>query len=296
MIDSILEKAYPGLEILARTEILPTPVALEIAKTYVRENYSSCRCALLFGSYARGEQNLSSDLDLLVILPKFAPGRSSEMVRTICNGIRVEVFLLTEATFMDALRKEKMSGLRIFYSAITEGIALTGSVELIAKLRRSAQTLRPKIIRQPDVNASRAMRAHLTNQLIKLSYAQDHFDRVQYASIIFNSICTAVIKFEAGEVCYFGRLHKRLREHDPAGAAELQAAYLTICLNGDTGDFVNIVAKFLMRLGGVAWLGKPETLEQTSMPRQMGNFAKAALTMLRLRVLALIPGRYTPPA
>src|SRR5471030_276747 len=176
MIDSILEKAYPGLKILARTEILPTLVALEIAKTYVKENYPQSRCALLFGSYARNEQNLYSDLDLLVILPKFAPGRSSEMVRTICSGIRVEVFLMTEATFRDALLKEKMSGLRIFYSAITEGIALTGPVELITKLQNTAQSLCQKTIKQPDVNASRAIRSHMTNQLIKLSYAQNHFD------------------------------------------------------------------------------------------------------------------------
>lgn len=287
MIDSILETAYPGLKMIDRTDILATPVALEIAKTYVQENYSACRCAVIFGSYARGEQHLYSDFDLLVIVPKFAPGRGPELVRTICHGIRVEIFLLTEETFIDALLKEKMSGVRIFYSAITEGVALAGSVELIAKLQDMARALCPKIIKQADANASRPVRSHVTNQLIKLSYAQNHFDRVQYASILLNAICTAVIKFEAGEVCYLGRVQKKLQEHDPAGAAELQAAYLKICLDGDSGDFIRVATKFLDRLGGAVCQVIPEPLDKTSRSRQIVHFARSAWTMLRTRLWVL---------
>ena len=137
---------------------------------------------------------------------------------------------------------------------------------MIARLQESARTLCPKIIKPADAEASRTVRAHVTNQLIKLSQAQNHFERVQYATILLNAICTAIIKFEAGEVCYLGRVQKKLRQHDPACAAAMQAAYLTICLDNGTGDFIEIASRLLDRLGGAVCQLTPEPLDKPAGP------------------------------
>ncbi|HWW73163.1 MAG TPA: nucleotidyltransferase domain-containing protein [Duganella sp.] len=260
MIDSILEKAYPGLHRSESKEILSTPDAVNIASTYIRENYAECRCALLFGSYCRGEQKLFSDMDILIILPKFAPGRGPEMLRTIRDGVRVEVFLLTEKTFSVALAKESSVGLRIFYSAITQGITVGGAAGLADKLRHSAKLQFQDKRKISAVNSMGSMRVQITNQLFKLSCAKEHFDRVHCAAVVLNSICLAIIKFETGETLSFEHLPKKLREHDPAAAQTLECAYLKVCMNGDTNDFINSAGALLDRLGGPAWSGVSEPI------------------------------------
>lgn len=299
MIDSILEKAYPGLQRPASNEILSTPDALDIARTYVSENYADCSCALLFGSYCRGEQKLFSDLDILIILPKFAPGRGPEMLRTIRNGVRVEVFLLTEKAFSDALAAEQMVGGKIFYSAITQGIVVGGAAASADRLRRSAELQHQHQDERKNLNTKvlDSMRVQITQHLFKLSYAKEHFDRVHHAAMVFNSICLAIIKLETGEMVSVEHLPKKLRQHDPAAAQTLQCAYLKICMDGDTSDFINSAGALLDRLGGPAWWGVCEPIRvgrpglsavsrlimQNAVIKPFGAIANATLTVLRLR-------------
>jgi predicted nucleotidyltransferase len=254
MIDSILEKA--GLNSLASTEILSTPDALNVARTYVRENYPECRCALLFGSYSRGDQRLFSDLDILIILPKFAPGRGPEQLRTIHSGVRVEVFLLTEKTFSDVLLTEKRLGTKVFYTAISEGVFVGGAAGLAEKLKHSAKLLFQDARKMfLDADSLASMRVQITNQLLKLSCAEEYFDRVHYAAHAFNALGLAIIKVETGENISVDKFPKALREHDPAAAQAFQSAFVKVCTTGEASDFIDSAGALLDRLGGPAWSG-----------------------------------------
>jgi predicted nucleotidyltransferase len=278
MIDSILEKA--GLHSLASNEILSTPGALNIASTYARENYAECRCALLFGSHSRGEQKLFSDLDILIILPKFAPGRGPEMLRIVENGVRLEVFLLTEKTFSDALISEQNLGMKFFYSIINEGIVVAGAAEVAEKLRHLAKLQKQDERKIADRDSLVSARVQITSQLIKLSCAKEHFDRVHYAAHAFNALGLAIMRLETGENISVEKFPKKFSEHDPAAAQAFQYAFLNVCTTGDTSDFMNSAGALLDRLGGPAWSG-------ITVPIRL----PAGLGILRMRLMALLRRR-----
>lgn len=278
MIDSILEKA--GLHGLESNEILSTPDALDIARKYIRENYAECRCALLFGSHSRGDQKLFSDLDILIILPKFAPGRGPEMLRLVESGVRLEVFLLTEKTFSSALISEKNLGMKFFYSIINEGIVVGGAAGLAEKLRHLAKLQHQDERKITDIDSLVSMRVQITTQLLKLSCAKEHFDRVHYAAHAFNAIGLAIIKIETGENISVEKFPKKFSEHDPAAAQAFQCAFLKVCTTGETSDFMNSAGALLDRLGGPAWSGVAVPIR---LPASLGALSLRLMALLRRR-------------
>ena|SRR5215213_9095059 len=82
---------------------------------------------VLFGSYARGEQDRHSDYDLLIITPKtFTPPEkihwSSRIDRAIVEAIKAPVDLLLNSD-EEIRQKQELPG-HIIRSAIREGITL----------------------------------------------------------------------------------------------------------------------------------------------------------------------------
>jgi predicted nucleotidyltransferase len=286
MIDSILEKAFPGLSSLTGGCVVSSEDALRIAKTFVMQHYPQCRVALLYGSYARGQQKPFSDLDILVILPKFESGRSAEMLRIIHDGLRLEVQLFTEKVLLDVMLRQKKAGVRVYNYAISEGVLLAGSDELGLKLKRITheqwQTFRNLL----DPAALQFFRTEITNQLVKLYYAGELFERVQYASVLFSSISMVIIKVEVGEMWPFDRLAKRFSEHDPAASAAFQSGYLKICNGGDVAEFIDCAAMLLDRLGGPCWHGVEEPLMQNTFKMSIVGFTKALVEALRMNLQA----------
>lgn len=278
MIDSILEKA--GLDRLASNDILSTPDALNLASRYVKENYADCSCALLFGSHSRGDQKLLSDLDVLVILPKFAPGKGPEMLRVVENGARLEIFLLTEKTFSDGLISEKNMGMNFFYSIITEGLVVAGEEKLAQKLRNLAKLEYQDVPKISDMVSVVMTRVQITTQLLKLSCAKEHFDRVHYAAHAFNAIGMAIVKFETGENIAVEKFPKRLSEYDPVTSQAFQSAFLNLCKTGETDDFINIAGALLDRLGGPAWAGVTVPIR---LPPKLGALQRRLMALFRRR-------------
>jgi predicted nucleotidyltransferase len=290
MINSVLEKAFPGLYVPPEGTLVSRDEALRIAHAYVIERYPQCRSALLFGSYARGQQKRLSDLDILIFLPEFEPGQRAEILRAVYGGLRVEAFLFTEETFLDALVQHRMFGMLVYHFAILEGVLLAGSEEFARNLKDLAQRELLTFQNVLEPAALSFFRIQMTNQLVKLSCAEGHFDRVQYASILFNSICMAVIKAETGAVGSFERLPKMFREHDPEGAAALQEAYLKIVQGGDVVEFLNYAAGCLDRIGGPCWQGVTEPLTQKTFSRQIKFIYNVLWGRLKMRIRALCGG------
>lgn len=82
---------------------------------------------LLFGSHARGDQNIHSDYDLLIITPKtFPPDEkiywSSRLDRAIVEAIQAPVDILLNSE-EEVRQKQELPG-HIIRSVIREGVTL----------------------------------------------------------------------------------------------------------------------------------------------------------------------------
>lgn len=103
-----------------------SPAILNTIKRTVQAYLPGARI-VLFGSYARGDQDCHSDYDLLIITPQtFTPQEkihwTSHLDRAIVEAIKAPVDLLLNSD-EEIRQKQELPG-HIIRSAIREGIAL----------------------------------------------------------------------------------------------------------------------------------------------------------------------------
>lgn len=68
-------------------------------------NYPEVQCAYLFGSYARGEATVESDVDILVVAPNLGGFKFAGLRHDLVKGLGKEVDLVNHTTL---LQSEKM--------------------------------------------------------------------------------------------------------------------------------------------------------------------------------------------
>ncbi len=68
-------------------------------------NYPEVQCAYLFGSYARGEATIESDVDILVVAPNLGGFKFAGLRHDLVKGLGKEVDLVNHTTL---LQSEKM--------------------------------------------------------------------------------------------------------------------------------------------------------------------------------------------
>ncbi|TFD99907.1 nucleotidyltransferase domain-containing protein [Jeotgalibacillus sp. R-1-5s-1] len=94
---------------------------LSIAEKYVETYFPDCEVALLSGSFARGDQTASSDLDLFILDPKQSYRKSA-----FFEGKPVEVFVYSSESLPYTFYIEKQQGIPLIIRMCSEGIILRG--------------------------------------------------------------------------------------------------------------------------------------------------------------------------
>ena len=82
---------------------------------------------ILFGSYARGEQNEESDLDICILVPELTYNRSNMRTDARCAiredfPLPIDVLLYTHDEFEESAKKRS----RMHYQIKNEGVVLNG--------------------------------------------------------------------------------------------------------------------------------------------------------------------------
>jgi predicted nucleotidyltransferase len=102
------------------------PELLDEVASSIKNVHPGCT-VILFGSYARGEQNEESDLDICVLVPKLSYGRLN--MRVDARGairrdfpLPIDVFLYTHDEFEESAKKRS----RMQYKIKNEGVVLGG--------------------------------------------------------------------------------------------------------------------------------------------------------------------------
>ena len=107
----------------AKTRLLEL---LDELSTAIKKAHPSCT-VILFGSYARGEQNEDSDLDICVLVHELTYGRTDMRV-DVYGAIRrdfplpIDVLLYTHDEFEESAKKKS----RMQYKIKNEGVVLNG--------------------------------------------------------------------------------------------------------------------------------------------------------------------------
>lgn len=96
---------------------------MEAAREFVNERFPTCETAILAGSVARGEETASSDIDLVIFLAETDGYRESFFE----YGWPIEVFVHTQATYLNELKRETQVGRSLIGNMVSEGVALKDS-------------------------------------------------------------------------------------------------------------------------------------------------------------------------
>lgn len=102
------------------------PELLNEVASSIKSVHPNCT-VILFGSYARGEQNEESDLDICVLVPKITYSRGEMRSDARCAiredfPLPIDVLLYTHDEFEESAKKRS----RIQYKIKNEGLVLGG--------------------------------------------------------------------------------------------------------------------------------------------------------------------------
>lgn len=86
---------------------------------YIKERVPGLGSLVLFGSYAKGENDRSSDIDLLAI----APAKRSKISLSAYLGRETSLFIFSPPEWKEQAKKNKA----FYIDVITEGIVLSGT-------------------------------------------------------------------------------------------------------------------------------------------------------------------------
>jgi hypothetical protein len=173
VLNSLLEKARPGLYSGWPGKILSTQGKLDMAQLYIEEFYPQFRRVRIFGVSSRGDQSLFSDSYLLVNLLSFAPAHGHEMLREIRNDARGEVLQFTDPVSASAVLKQKITEIEVINNAITEGIIVAGATSMGYKLRATAKLTFQDALNVVDIKVLDSLRILIANQLFKAFYPKE---------------------------------------------------------------------------------------------------------------------------
>lgn len=261
-IAAILDLAFPGMAGGgAGRQAFSTERARALAAEYVAAQFPQHRCAVLFGSYAKGQQKLYSDLDVLVVLPA---GEVTEKRRLIYRECAMELFVVTERTILEALALSKRIGLRVFFDALEQGIVLSDPGGLAGKLQALGRREFAKSAGAPDVAAMTQFRVHITQNLLKLANMKDVLDQIHLAALLYNSISFAILRAETGWAYRNERLPREFSAHDPHWSQALHAGLVALGAGLGSGEFIRVGGALLDRLGGPLWDGTSEPMFKLS--------------------------------
>lgn len=90
---------------------------------YIQEEYNQPQAIILFGSYAKGENNPQSDIDLIIITPLKKPVNLNPFEKKLHHSLQIFTYSLEELRTLTTQNKELLNN-------FINGIVLEGYMEL----------------------------------------------------------------------------------------------------------------------------------------------------------------------
>lgn len=212
------------------------------------ERHQEASCALIAGSFVRGDATSSSDLDLVVLYPRL-PNAYRESF--LFEGMPVELFvndLETLAFFM--FERDRPAGFCTMANMVTEGLvwpeacALSNQAKALA---REVLELGPSPWRQDQIDASRYA---ITDLLDDLHAPRNLHEQIATGALLYRKIADHYLRTRQEWSASNKWIPRRLHAVDPLFAARFQDAMLTLCRHGEDEPLINLAMEVINQDGG----------------------------------------------
>ncbi|MCA1058783.1 nucleotidyltransferase domain-containing protein [Rossellomorea aquimaris] len=222
------------------------PPAIEAAKQFIEEHYSSCQAAILAGSVVRGEETSTSDLDIVVIDHQLL---SEYRESLIVNGWPIEVFVHNENTIRHYFESDCKRARPSLPRMVSEGIPLVDH-PLLSPLKSEARAL----LRDGPPNWSaqtiQMKRYFLTDALDDLIGSTNRPESIFIAGTVAEALHEFVLRTNGQWIGSSKWIVRALNEYDPHFANEFVEAFEQFYRSNDKHAVVGLVDSVLEAHGG----------------------------------------------
>ncbi|EOV9527695.1 nucleotidyltransferase domain-containing protein [Bacillus cytotoxicus] len=221
--------------------------AIEAAQNIIEVRFPNCDVALLGGSVARGEETITSDLDI-VVLDRKLPSCYRESF--FCNGWPVEVFVHNFETYKQYFKSDCERGRPTLPQLVLEGIMLKGEKEIVSHVKKEAQQLLEKGPETWTEEIIRRKRYFLTDALDDFIGATKREEELFIANLLADLLHEFVLRVNrqwVGNSKWFFRV---LRKYDETFAEAFVAAFDYFYRTGEKRELIYFIEQTLERYGG----------------------------------------------
>lgn len=214
----------------------------------MRERHQDAVCAVIAGSFVRGDATLNSDLDLVVIYPQL-PNAYRESF--LFDGVPVEAFvndLETLAFFM--YERDRPAGFCTMANMINEGLVWPVENEFSEKAKALAKEvleLGPLPWRQDQIDASRYA---ITDLLDDLHAPRNLHEQIATGALLYRKVADHFLRTRREWSASNKWIPRRLHAVDPEFAKRFQDAMLVLCREGHDEPLINLASEVINQDGG----------------------------------------------
>ncbi len=222
------------------------PTALEAAKLFIEENFSTCQGALLGGSVVRGEETTTSDLDI-VVLDKSVSTEYRESL--YAYGWPIEVFVHNKETIRHYFQTDCKRARPSLPRMVSEGIPIVDH-PLISILKEEATKLLrdgPPSWSLPTIDMKRYF---LTDALDDFIGSTNRGESICIANFIGEYLHEFVLRTNGRWTGASKWIVRALKEYDPSFAEKYIDAFDQFYLKNEKEGIVMLVDSVLDPHGG----------------------------------------------
>lgn len=255
------------------------------------ERYEDAQCALIAGSFVRGDATATSDVDLVVLYERLPNAyRESFMF----EGVPIEVFindLETLSFFM--YDRDRPSGFCTMANMVTEGLPWPVPNTTSNKAKRIASevlALGPPTWRQDQVDSSRYA---ITDLLDDMHSPRNLHEQIATGALLYRKVAQHFLRTRKEWGASNKWIPRRLHAVDPTFAKRFQDAYLSLCQHGHDEPLINLTSEVINPSGGPLFDGyvshAPANWRRVARPEKIVDIDLGPISTAPQDVVELVP-------
>jgi hypothetical protein len=236
---------------------------LNIAKSYIEQNYPDAECAFVAGSIMRGEGKPHSDIDLVVIYSDDfdAVRRESK----VFNDVPIESFVHNERSLKYFIDLDVDGGVPSMPSMIVEGIVIGPNTSLGMDLKAYAEEIIAKGPKQLDEASMLRARYGLTDLFDDIRDDRPYGEYIGCVTELYKKLGDFYLRSNGLWSGSGKGLIKQLRNADLVFAERYEMSF-KVAFEGDKSQLDKLITDVLEPHGGLFWDGDyqlaPKTWQQ----------------------------------
>lgn len=223
---------------------MPLPSAVhDLLENFVRAEYPDCDALLLFGSHARREATVESDIDAFVILRNLA--RCYQQTR-VHAGATLDLHIYDCKGLAVALEVQRRTHMVHFAISLVTGHVLWDHSRALERLRRSAQCILDAPRPPPDWTS---LRASITALLPPIRRPRSDAQRIACLNALYQLVSKVLLLRGRGWLAGPKELAAILHSLDSAMCQRLHQTYEQ-AIAGECLGFETLIMEVLVNIGG----------------------------------------------